>query len=165
MQKKHLTREQALQKLRQYCAYQERCHYEVEQKLWNLGINKKEHGAIIATLIEDDYLNEERYAIQYAGGKFRMNDWGRKKIYYSLKEKKISEYCIKKALKQIDNSDYEKTINALAVKKYAQLKEEQPLIRRKKTMDYLLLKGYEPELINRIVSQLGHKEAQDDRKS
>ena len=81
MQKKFLTKEEALQKLRQYCAYQERSHYEVQQKLYELGIRKAEHDEIISTLIEEDYLNEERFAIQFVGGKFRMKEWGRKKIY------------------------------------------------------------------------------------
>src|SRR5690349_6245404 len=102
MQKKSLTKEQALQKLRQYCAYQERSHSEVQQKLWDLGVRKADHDEIITALIEDDYLNEERFAIQFAGGKFRMKDWGRKKIYYALKEKKVSDYCIKRALSAID---------------------------------------------------------------
>ena len=154
IQKKHLTKEQALQKLRQYCAYQERSHQEVQQKLWDLGVWRSEHDEIIATLIEEDYLNEERFAIQYAGGKFRMKDWGRKKIYYGLKEKKVSEYCIKKAMKEIDEEQYEKKLLQLAEKKYALLKGEQYLIRQKKTMDYLLQKGYEPELISRAIKQV-----------
>ena len=79
MNKRSFTPEQALQKLRQYCAYQERSHYEVEQKLWELGQPGKVHATLIAQLIEEDYLNEERFAIQFAGGKFRMKDWGRKK--------------------------------------------------------------------------------------
>jgi regulatory protein len=153
-QKKYLTKEQALQKLKQYCAYQERCHYEVQQKLWDLGVWKSEHDEILSTLIEEDYLNEERFAKQYAGGKFRMKDWGRKKIYYALKEKKLSEYCIKKGLKEIDEAAYEKTLEQLAEKKYALLKEEQYLVRKKKTIDYLLQKGYEIELITRVVEQL-----------
>src|ERR687886_2511625 len=98
MQKKFLTKEQALQKLKQYCAYQERSHYEVVQKLWDLGVRKAEHDEIVSALIEEDYLNEERFAIQYAGGKFRMLQWGRVKIKQALKQKGVSEYCIKKAL-------------------------------------------------------------------
>ena len=101
MQKKYLTKEQALQKLKQYCAYQERSHQEVIQKLWDLGVRKSEHDEIVSGLIEEDYLNEERFAIHFAGGKFRMKDWGRKKIYYGLKEKGVSAYCITKALKSI----------------------------------------------------------------
>src|SRR5688500_8396047 len=103
---KYLTKEQALQKLRHYCTYQERSHYEVIQKLWELSIKKSEHDEIIATLNDEDYLNEERFALQYAGGKFRMKDWGKKKILYGLREKKVSDYSIKKALAAIDEEDY-----------------------------------------------------------
>ena len=101
VQRKILTKEQALQKLRQYCAYQERSHSEVQQKLYELGIRKQDQDEIISTLIEEDYLNEERFAKAFAGGKFRMKDWGRKKIFYALKEKKVSEYSIKQAMKEI----------------------------------------------------------------
>src|SRR6186997_3007636 len=99
--KKKLTTEQALQKLRHYCGYQERCHSEVKNKLYNLGIFKNEHDAIIATLIQEDYLNELRFAIAFAGGKFRVKQWGRIKIKYELKNRQLSDYCIKKALQQI----------------------------------------------------------------
>src|SRR5437764_12392439 len=98
---KYLTKEQAIQKLKQYCAYQERSHSEVKQKLWDLGVSKADHDEIISTLIEEDYLNEERFAIAFAGGKFRMKDWGRKKNNYTLNEKKVSEYNIKKEIKDI----------------------------------------------------------------
>lgn len=158
MQKKYLTKEQALQKLRQYCAYQERSHSEVISKLWDLGVRKAEHDEIVAALIEDDYLNEERFAIQYAGGKFRMKDWGRKKILYALKEKGVSTYCINKAMKAIPDEDYIKTLQQLTEKKYASLKGEQYLIRKKKTMDYLLQKGFEPDLITKAVNRLTEKE-------
>ena len=154
MQQKHLTKEQALQKLRQYCGYQERSHYEVQQKLWDLGVRRAEHDEILSSLIEENYLNEERFAIQFAGGKFRMKDWGRKKIYYALKEKKVSDYSIKKAMKEIPEEDYLKTLQSLAEKKYDSLKGEQYLVRRKKTMDYLLQKGFEPELVSGVLKEL-----------
>src|SRR3954471_10803164 len=147
LQKKYLTKEQALQKLRQYCSYQERSHYEAEQKLWELGVRRAEHDEIISTLIEEDYLNEERFAKAFVGGKFRMKDWGRKKIYYALKEKKVSEYNIKIAMKEIDEEAYGKTLADLAAKKYELLKSEQYLVRKKKTIDYLLQKGFEQELV------------------
>jgi regulatory protein len=153
LQKKYLTKEQALQKLRQYCAYQERSHSEVVQKLWELGVRKAEHDEIVSSLIEEDYLNEERFAIQFAGGKFRMKDWGRKRIYYALKEKKVSEYNIRKALKEITDEAYEKTLEELVEKKYASLKDEQYLVRKKKTMDYMIQKGYEPDLVTKALSR------------
>lgn len=157
MQKKYLTKEQAIQKLKQYCAYQERSHAEVQQKLWDLGVRRAEHDEIISTMIEEDYLNEERFAKAFVGGKFRMKDWGRKKIYYALKEKKVSEYNIKKAMKEIDDTAYEATLQELAQKKYALLKGEQYLVRKKKTMDYLLQKGYEVELVKRVLEDISGK--------
>ncbi|MCG2613023.1 RecX family transcriptional regulator [Terrimonas sp. NA20] len=154
MYKKQLTKEQALQKLRHYCAYQERSHSEVKDKLYQLGIWKKDHDEIIASLIEDNYLNEERFAIAFAGGKFRMKQWGRVKIKYELKQKQVSDYSIKKAMKQIDEEDYLRLLEKLAEEKYASLKNEQYLVRKKKTQDYLMQKGFEPDLIMRTVNAL-----------
>ena len=150
---KHLTREQALQKLKHFCAYQERCHSEVKEKLYSLGVWKKDHDEIIATLIEENYLNEERFAIAFAGGKFRIKQWGRVKIKYELKQKQVSDYSIKKALKQIDEEDYMKVLDKLAKEKYASLKSEQWLVRKKKTMDYLLRRGFEMELVMGVVGK------------
>ncbi|HEX8314299.1 MAG TPA: regulatory protein RecX, partial [Flavisolibacter sp.] len=99
--------------------------------------------------------NEERFAILFVGGKFRMKDWGRKKIYYGLKEKGVGDYIIKRAMKEIDDDVYNKTLEKLAGKKYDSLKGEQYLIRKKKTMDYLLQKGYEPELVTGVVNSFG----------
>lgn len=151
--KKNLTKEQALQKLKHYCAYQERCHSEVKEKLYELGVRRAEHDEIIATLIEENYLNEERFAIAFAGGKFRMKQWGRVKIKYELKQKQVSEYCIKKAMKQITEEDYIQTLQKLADDKYESLKGEQYLIRKKKTMDYLLHKGFETDLVRKVMEK------------
>ena len=153
-----LTKEQAIQKLRHYCTYQERSHSEVQQKLWELGVRKTEHDEIIASLIEDDYLNEERFAKQFVGGKFRMKDWGRKKIYYALKEKKVSDFAIKIAMKEIDEEAYQKMLEELAEKKYESLKGEQFMVRKKKTLDYLLQKGYESDLVSGVLKRLSEKE-------
>jgi regulatory protein len=150
--KKTLTTEQALQKLRHYCGYQERCHSEVREKLYSLGVFKKEHDAMIATLIEEDYLNEERFAISFAGGKYRVKQWGRVKIKHELKQKQVSEYSIKKALQQIKEDEYRAVLKKLADEKYELLKGEQLLVRKKKTVDYLLQKGFEMELVLGIVA-------------
>jgi len=149
--KKYLSKEEALQKLKHYCAYQERCHSEVKEKLYSLGIWKKDHDEIIATLIEENYLNEERFAIAFAGGKFRVKHWGRVKIKYELKQKQVSDYSIKKALKQIDEEDYLEVLDKLAKEKYDSLKSEQYLIRKKKTINYLLAKGFETELVMKTL--------------
>jgi regulatory protein len=151
--KKSLTKEQALQKLRHYCGYQERCHQEVKEKLYDLGVRKNEHDEIISTLIEENYLNEERFAIAFAGGKFRVKQWGRVKIKYELKQRQVSEYSIKKAMKQIEEKEYLAVLKKLVDDKYASLKAEQYLVRKKKTMDYLIQRGFEMELVRGVVEK------------
>jgi regulatory protein len=154
LRKKSLTKEQALQKLRHFCSYQERCHSEVKTKLYQLGINKKFYAEIIAELIQGNYLNEERFAISFARGKFKMNEWGKRKIEYALKEKFINYYCIKKALKQIPEQEYEAILKKLAKEKYESFKGEQYLIRKKKTIDYLTGRGFEWELMKEILEEI-----------
>ena len=146
--KKNLSKEEALQKLKHYCAYQERCHSEVKEKCFELGIWQKDHDELISHLIEENYLNEERFAIAFAGGKWRVKRWGRNRIRYELKQKKVSEYCIKKAMKQIPDDEYEEVLQKLIREKYESLKDEQWIIRKKKTVDHFIRKGFEPELIN-----------------
>ena len=148
---KQLTKEQALQKLKHYCAYQERCHSEVKEKLFALGVRMKDHDEITAKLIEENYLNEERFAIAFAGGRFRIKQWGRVKIKYELKQKQVSDYSIKKALKQIDEDEYLELLKKLAKQKYDSLKSDQYLVRRKKTMDYLMQRGFEGDLVREVV--------------
>lgn len=152
MYKKALTPEQALQKLRHYCAYQERSHQEVRDKLRQLNCAKKEHDAILSSLIEDDYLNEERFAVAFAGGKWRAKHWGRQRIRYELKQRKVSDYCIKKALLQIEEDDYLAVLSRLATDKYASLSQYQYIVRYKKTTDYLISRGFEPELVRTALA-------------
>src|ERR1700744_6284152 len=89
-----LTKEQALQKAQHYCAYQERCHSEVKEKLYSIGLRKNDVEELMATLVEENYLNEERFAVQFAGGRFRIKHWGKVKIKFELKKKQVSDYCI-----------------------------------------------------------------------
>ena len=154
--KQQLTKEQALQKLRHYCAYQERCHMEVKEKLYSFGLRKQMVEESISQLIEEDYLNEERFAIQYAGGKFRMKQWGRVKIKHALQQKQVSTYCVNKAMKEIDEDDYEKTLHKLAEQKWNSVTGEgvNLFVKMSKTSDYLLQKGYEPELVRGVVQGL-----------
>lgn len=148
MFKKYLTKEEALQKAKHYCAYQERCHSEVKEKLYGFGLWKNDVEDLLSTLIEEDYLNEERFAIQFAGGRFRLKQWGRVKIKYELKQKKVSEYLIKKALKEIDEDDYLKTLQKLFEQKKKLLSAEKNIFTKKrKLQDFLMQKGYELQLI------------------
>jgi len=98
-------------------------------------------------LIIENYLNEERFAISFARGRFRIKQWGRVKIKYELKQKQVSDYCIKKALKQIDETDYIQLLKKLAKEKYASLKNEQYLVRKKKTIGYMVQRGFEAETV------------------
>ena len=155
MQEQKFTPQQALLKIKQYCAYQERCHSEVKDKLYSFGLNKNEVEDLISKLIEDNYLNEERFAIQFAGGKFRVKQWGRIKIKYQLKQKQVSEYCIKKALGAIDPADYANTLNKLAGLKLKTLKGEKNIFFRKKQLqDNLRMKGFESDLVNGLVNEI-----------
>ena len=149
------TFEQSLQKIKQYCAYQERCHSEVRDKLYSFRICQSEVEEIITLLIIENYLNEERFAIHYAGGKFRMKQWGKNKIKQSLKQKQVSDYCMRKALKVIDEKEYQKTFQKLVEQKIKTLKSEKNnFIKKRKLQDFLLQKGFENDLIREVVNNI-----------
>ncbi len=113
---------------------------------------------LISQMIVENYLNEERFAIQYAGGKFRMNKWGRIKIKHALRQKQVSDYSIKKALKEISESDYKKTLQNLAVQKLKTLKKETNVFSKKrKLQEYLLQKGYEHDAVREVVNGVGER--------
>lgn len=150
-----LTPAQASEKIKHYCAYQERCHAEVKTKLYHYGLITPDVDAIIAMLIQEDYLNEERYAILFAGGKFRIKQWGKNKIKYDLKSKQVSAYCIRKALQQIPDDQYYASLQKLAEKKNESLqKEKNKFIKRKKLQDYLIQKGYESNLVQEVIKEI-----------
>jgi regulatory protein len=145
----------ALQKAKHYCAYQERCHNEVREKLYSFKLHKNEVEQLLTQLIEEDFLNEERFAVAYAGGKFRIKKWGKEKIKYTLKQKRVSDYCIRKALAVISTTDYNKTFYSVADKKLATLKSEENIfIKKRKMRDFLQQKGFELKLINDYLTGL-----------
>ncbi len=136
-----------------YCTYQERCHAEVRNKLYELGCATPEVEEQISLLIETGLLNEERYARAFARGKFRMKQWGKQKIVQHLKQNRISDYCVKKALTEIDPEEYQDTTQALARKKWQELKRERNIhIRKGKVYRYLLQKGYSSGEINEAIT-------------
>lgn len=155
MFKKPLTPDQALQKIKHYCAYQERCHSEVKKKLYSFGLYKKEMDQILSQLIEENYLNEERFSIQFAGGRFRIKQWGRVKIKYELKQKQVSEYCINKALLAIDGKEYLNTLQKIFDAKLKTLKSEKNIfVKKRKLQDHLLQKGFETVLVKEMSSKI-----------
>jgi regulatory protein len=147
-----VSKEKALQKLKHYCGYQERSHLEVKQKLYALGMFKRESEELISDLIQEGYLNEERFAIQFASGKFRIKGWGKQKILHGLKEKRVSAYCLNKALDSIDPEEYLKSFTRQANKKWSALKSEKNIfVKKTKWRNYLLQKGFEPSLMKTFV--------------
>lgn len=152
---KNIGTEKAWQKIKHYCAYQERSHAETRDKLYSFGLYKHEVETLLTRLIEENYLNEERYAIAFAGGKFRMKQWGRVKIKYELQQNRVSSYCIKKAMAAIDEDDYQNTLQKLATAKLATLKSEKNIfVKKTRLRNYLMQKGFEPALVMEIVNRI-----------
>ncbi len=155
MNKKYLSYEEAVKKLQNYCAYQERCQEEVRSKLIELGVYGEELDCVIADLIEENYLNEQRFAVCFAGGKFRIKHWGRKKIVQELKAKKISDYSIRKALEsEISEADYNNTLLDVLKKKANLLSEKDPYKRKQKLVQYAMSRGFETELVLEILKEM-----------
>lgn len=141
-----------------FCNYQLRSHQETRNKLYEIGCKTPEVEELIAELIEKGLLNEEQYARAIARGRFRLKQWGRVKIIQYLKINKVSEYCIKKAMTEIDANEYYETLQKLASKKWTELKSEKQVpIRKNKTFRYLLQKGYEGSLITDVITELAKK--------
>jgi regulatory protein len=140
-----------LEKIKSFCAYQERSHKEVRTKLLSLKVYGNELEQIISVLIDENFLNEERYACAIARGKFKFKQWGRNKIKQALQMQDVSTYCIKRAMLEIDESDYIATLTQLAEKKFESLHDDNMFQRVQKTYAYLMQKGYENTLIQSIV--------------
>jgi regulatory protein len=159
IRRQQLSLEQALQKARHYCAYQERCHSEVKEKLYGFGLGKNDVEEALSKLIEENYLNEERFAVHFAGGRFRMKQWGKVKIRYELKQKQVGEYCIKKALAAIPEDDYDRVLEKLAEDKWETLKtEENEYVRRQKVQAFLIQRGYETDKLQEVLTRLREKD-------
>lgn len=151
-----LTPEQAYVKIRHYCAFQERTHQEVKTKLGGYGISWHVASEMTSRLIEEGFLNEERFAKAFAGGKFRIKGWGRKKIENELKKRGIAEYSIRKAIRdEIGQEEYEKTLLKLIDKKWYSLKGEgdTEFVKQSKTRQHLLMRGFENDVISRVMKQ------------
>lgn len=146
--------EQAIKKLEYYCAYQERCHQDVEDKLYSMKLSKGSREIVMLHLLENDFLNEERFSRAYARGKFRIKKWGKQRITKELKAKNISDYNIKSAMKEIDESEYYRTFDKLAEKRFLELNETDIYKKRKKLANYLLYRGWESYLVYKKVVEL-----------
>lgn len=148
------TVEEATRKLEHYCAYQERSHQEVIQKLRIMGMIPVAIDTIVAHLITHNYLNEERFAKAFVSGKLHIKKWGRIRIVRELKIKGVSEYNIKTALNDIEPETYYEIFTELAEKKFYSLKETNLLKKRKKLIDYLRYRGWESDMIFEKINAL-----------
>jgi len=144
------------EQIKYYCAYQERSHHQVKKKLYEIGgLCKEDIEDLISILIQENYLNEERYAKAYAGGKFRIKKWGRQKIIQGLKKQYVSAYCIKKGLEEIDDTEYQKNLKKAFSQKQASLKNDKnKFSRMTKMRAFLIQKGYSFEDINPLLQKL-----------
>jgi len=150
-QQKSYTVDQATRLLENYCAYQERCHKEVEQKLYDLRMIPQAKEKILLHLMQHNFLNEERYAKSFVRGKFSIKKWGKIKITNQLKFKNISAYNIKTGLTEINEEDYLKTLQQLAEKKLPLIKESNSFKKRNKLSSFLISKGFESSLVFETV--------------
>ena len=139
-----------------FCAYQERSQQQVRDKLYTYGLHYDEVEEVLTNLIVEDFINEERFAKAYVGGKFRMKGWGRRKIMQGLKQHKVSEYCIKKGMQVIEPEDYYNTLLKHADKKFESLKTESEYIIKGKLTQHLVGKGFEMELIRDAIDDVFH---------
>lgn len=152
--KKSYTVEEALKAMEHYCAYQERCHKEVTTKLRNIGMFQDAQDHIILHLLQENYLNEERFSKAFARGKFNIKKWGRIRITNELKFRNISVYNIKSALKEIEAPIYLETLETLAQKKWEVTRESNYFKKKKKVIDFLLRRGFESALVYEITKEI-----------
>src|SRR5690348_11448792 len=143
--KKFLTPNEAFESAKKYCAFQERSHTEVRYKLVEWGLRGNDLEQVMAKLIEEGFLNEERFASAFAGGKFRMKHWGKKKIEQELKRKGVSSYLINKAVNELKDDDYKNSLKQLLEKKAAAIHEKNIFTKKQKLSNFLIGKGYEPK--------------------
>jgi regulatory protein len=145
---------EAQNKLENYCAYQERCHKEIVEKLRGMNMIPQAIDLIIVHLIDNKFLNEERFACSFARGKHRIKHWGKIRIVNELKFRKISQYNITTALKEITPEEYCSTFHTAAERQWANIRESNAIKKRKKFCDFLLRKGFESNLIYEKVKDL-----------
>ena len=149
-----ILREAELEKLKKYCAYQDRCHQEVRMKLISLQVYGDEQEDIILILIEEGFLNEERYAKSFARGKFRMKKWGRNKIKGELLRREISDYCIRKGMEEIEESEYLEALKEILRKQKEKKKHLGDVLSTDQAIKYASGRGYEAPLIFEVLDTI-----------
>ncbi|WBV61581.1 regulatory protein RecX [Chryseobacterium camelliae] len=152
MEKKSFTFDEIKLKLVNYCVYQDRCHAEVEQKMKEFLLIEEAKEEIMLYLLKENYLNEERFTRSYIRGKFYIKHWGRNKIKMNLKQKQISEKLINSCFNEIDEADYEKTLQKIYEDYSSKQKSLKEYQKKAKTIKYLMSRGFEYESILNMLS-------------
>ncbi|MBT8287608.1 MAG: RecX family transcriptional regulator [Flavobacteriaceae bacterium] len=148
------TVKEALEALKKYCAYQERCHQDVLNKLKSMGMIPEAIDQIVVELIGLGYLNESRFAKTFVSGKFRIKKWGRKRLISELQKRGLSKFTINEAINEISEAEYIEVFNALAEKRLEMIQADQKFTRKKKLANYLLYRGWESALVYDKVHEL-----------
>jgi regulatory protein len=143
-------------KIAAYCAYRERCRKEIQDKLSDLGATVEMCKDIITWLEQENYFNNQRFAISFARGKFSNNNWGKHRIMLELKVREIAPEDINFAMKEIETDEYHRGIEKLAMKKWNEIKLDDIYLKKQKTASFLTQKGFEPELAWKVTEKLEH---------
>lgn len=146
---KSYTFQEIKQKMLNYCVYQDRCHFEVEQKMKEFLLIPEAKEEILLYLIQENYLNEERFTRSYIHGKFHIKKWGRNKIFIHLRQKQISEKLIRSCFDEIEEEEYLKICTELYSSYFSKLGGMKEYQKKTKTTRFLLGKGFEYEIIKK----------------
>ena len=142
-----------LAKMQNYCSYQERSFFDVKTKLISWNVQEKIMDKIISKLVDQDYLNEERYAKAFTGGKFRINKWGKNKIINELHKKQIPDIYIQIGINEIDDNEYFNTLKEIISKKDANLKIANQEKRMQKLANYAISRGFDRGIVWKVLNQ------------
>jgi regulatory protein len=152
--KKSWTLEEAKEKLSTYCAYQERCIWETRRKLYEKGIKEPHSDELIDYLLEERFIDEERFSRSFARGKFRLKKWGKGRIRQELRLRQLSDENIRKGLSEIDPDEYYETLLSQTEKHWERIKEADLFKKKFKVVHYLMTKGFEQDLVKEAIESL-----------
>ena len=147
----------AIERLKNYCALQDRCQWDVTQKMKEWGLLEMTQNHILEILIQEKYVDEERFTQSFCRGKFLIKKWGKVKITNELKKKKISDICIKKGLEEIDLTEYDLLLENLLTKKNDTLKDKNHFTRKSKLARFLIQRGFEGNLVWDKIREFSNK--------
>lgn len=152
---KTFTVDEAISKMEHFCAYQERCHQEVRQKLVEMRMIPEAMDMIVGHLLQNNFLNEERFSKTFVRGKFRIKKWGKRRLIQELKKREISKFNINLAIREIEDGEYLEVFNTLIEKRWESVMESNVYKKKKKVADYMLYRGWESSLVYEKLSDLG----------